>query len=476
MLSATGISKRFGETQALNQVSLELAQGSVHAILGENGSGKSTLMRILVGELTPDSGTITLNGQPYAPTSPQDAKANGVALVHQELAVCPHLTVTENLFLGSENHSKGILSEQQMQEEARSVFAKLGHPDLNVTQKVSNLSTAFRQLIDIARAVRSNAKVILFDEPTTSLARSDVEQLFKVIRTLREQGTAIAYITHFLDEVQEIADTATVLRDGEYVSSFQVQGTSTHKMAELMTGRELSSLYERTYHQPGKLLLQVREQAFESNNSLIEFDLHEGEVIGIAGLNGSGRTELLRRLFGLDPNREKTTPAKSWKSGKGIVSEDRKGEGLALKLSVCENLVLPKPGNKTINKSSQTQRTQTMIERLGIKTSSPHATISHLSGGNQQKVAFARLLDMDSKVLLLDEPTKGIDIGAKEQIYREINLLTAQGKGVILISSYLPELLGLSDRIVVLRRGEMVQNIAASQTNEQELLAWCAGA
>jgi len=485
LLTVQGVAKSFGPTLALKGVDFSLEPGEVHALLGENGSGKSTLMRILNGEIMPDGGSMTLRDQPYAPRNPLDAVAHGVTLIHQELAVCNHLTVWENIFLGVEIRTWGVLQVAAMRQKARECLAELGHPDFDVNQLVAGLSPSLRQLVEIARAVRSESSVVLFDEPTSSLTEKDVENLFTVIRRLKELGRGIVYITHFLDEVAVIADRATVLRDGEYISTVSVADTTPDSMASLMVGRDLGQIYHRSERHPGDVLLSAKSASGPKKPSNVSLDIRAGEIVGIAGLNASGRTEFLRALFGLDQLRagevsvlgsRHPNPAQSWKAGLGLVSEDRKTEGLALTLSIKENITLPRPGNPLVNEKERDTRSASVIERMGVKCQGPEQAIGALSGGNQQKVAIGRLMDQESRVWLLDEPTRGIDIGSKTQIYKLIDQLAVEGKAVLLVSSQLPELVGLCDRIIVFRRGEAVTELVGPETDTHELMRWCAGA
>jgi ribose transport system ATP-binding protein len=475
LFQATGISKAFGPTQALDDVGLDLRAGEVHAVVGENGSGKSTLMRILHGEISPDRGSMSIQGKPYAPNSPRQAMDRGMALVHQELAVCGHMSVWENVFLGAE---KGTSISAQI-DRTRELLGRLGHSDLDPNTEVRNLPPAVQQLVEIARAMRSEAQIILFDEPTSSLGRRDVDRLFDVIRELK-QDRAIVYISHFLDEIEVISDRVTVLRDGKNANVSTGDGMpSSAQIIEWMTGRTAEQVYHRTQRQPGEAVLAAQDVWGRKLPRGVSLDLRKGEVLGIAGLNGAGRTEFVRCLFGLDRARGTMqgesldagqTPGKRWKQGFGFVSEDRKTEGLALNLSLAENLTMPVPRGK------QLERTEAIIKRLRVKCRGPEQKISALSGGNQQKIAIGRLLDMDSNILLLDEPTRGIDIGSKGEIFRLIDELANQGKSVIFISSYLPELMGLCDRIAVMRRGEVVATLDARETNEHEVMQLCTGA
>lgn len=481
-----GVSKSFGPTQALKNVDFAVVPGEVHALVGENGSGKSTLMRIIHGEEHPDQGAMELNGRPYSPTNPRQAMDSGITLIHQELAVIPHLTVAENIFLGVESRKTAFLDQKAMEAKSAECLQTLGHPDIDPRALVGTLSPAQRQIVEIARAIRSDSKVVLFDEPTSSLGHRDIQALFTTIRNLKSQGRSVVYITHFLDEIKEVCDRATILRDGELVTTVQVADVDPKEIARLMTGRDVGQLYHRSPRTPGETVASVQNLSGQKLPKSVSLELKKGEVLGIAGLNGAGRTELVRCLFGLDPlktgeikihkHNAKPTPAKNWQTGFGFVSEDRKTEGLALTLSLAENLTMPRPGKFAVSPKSQAARTQTVIEKLNVKCQNPGQKIQALSGGNQQKIAIGRLLDSDCDIMVLDEPTRGIDIHSKSEIYRIIDALATEGKSIIFISSQLPELVGLCDRIAVLRRGELVQTIIPETGAERELMELCTGA
>ncbi|MCE9559374.1 MAG: sugar ABC transporter ATP-binding protein [Armatimonadetes bacterium] len=485
-LEVSGVCKSFGATLALNDVAFVVRAGEVHALAGENGSGKSTLMRILHGEILPESGVLTLEGVRYAPRSPREAMDAGVTLIHQELAVSNHLTVTENIFLGVEKHQRGVLSSREMRSKAEECLAQLGHSDIAPDILCGRLSTAQKQVVEIARAVRADSKVVLFDEPTSSLGHKDVEALFTLIRGLKQQGIAVVYITHFLDEIMTICDRVTVLRDSVNVGSLDVAATTPTKIATLMAGRELGKVFPHFDRSPGEPVMDcssIRGKKYPVNADL---RLLKGEVLGIAGLNGAGRTELVRCLFGLDKLKGGTVvafekpmrsnPSGNWRSGIGFVSEDRKGEGLASALSLTENLTLPRPGKVLVSAEDRRARTQAIIDQFQVKCSGPGQKMSSLSGGNQQKIAIGRLVDSESKIMILDEPTRGIDVRSKSEIYHMIHKFAGEGRSVILISSQFGELLGLCDRVMVMRRGEVVGEVLPKESSERELLEMCAGA
>lgn len=461
-LRLSGIRKRFGATVALDGVDLDIAPGEVHALVGENGAGKSTLMKILSGVHAPDAGTMQLDGNPFAPREPLDARRAGVVMVNQELAIAPHLSVAENLVLGAEPARGGLLRHAEERRLATDALTQLGRPDIPLHVPAGSLSVAEQQLVEIGRAIVLGCRVLVLDEPTSSLTRTDVEKLFALVRRLRSQGQAIVYISHFLEEVQALSDRYTVLRDGRSVATGRTADITMDAIARLMVGRNVDELYTRTPRSPGTPVLEVKDLAGPVKPSSASLTLRRGEVLGLAGLVGAGRSELLRTIFALDEVRAGTvsvgtyagpaSPLLRWRQGLGLLSEDRKTEGLALNLSLENNLTLPKLGWR-INPGALAAETAGWIERLGVRCAGPTQAIGNLSGGNQQKIALGRLLRNGADVLLLDEPTRGVDIGAKQNIYRLIDELAGSGKAVLMVSSYLPELLGTCDRIAVMCRG-----------------------
>ncbi|MCW5942466.1 MAG: sugar ABC transporter ATP-binding protein [Fimbriimonadaceae bacterium] len=484
--AAQGICKRFGATVALKDVAFDVEPGEVHALVGENGSGKSTLMRVLCGETAPDAGSMSLDGSTYRPTGPQDAHRHGVALIHQELAVCAHLSVAENVCLGAEPSVRLLLSRGTMAQTARQALAQLGHGDLDVWTEVGRLPVAMRQIVEIARALAADARVVIFDEPTSSLTQSDAERLFAVVAQLRGQGKAIVYISHFLDEIERVADRVSVLRDGEKVGTFARADIGRDRMVTLMVGRAVDEMYPRSERVPGDVLLRVEDLAGASKPTRASLTVRRGEVLGIAGLTASGRTELLRAVFGLDAVRQgrvtvgayggPASPARRWRQGIGMLSEDRKGEGLAMNLSISDNVTLANTNRGFwVSPARMRADASTWAERLRVRCQGPDQPVGALSGGNQQKVALGRLLSYGVDLLLLDEPTRGIDVGSKAEIYALVDRLVQEGKAVVIVSGYLPELLGVCDRIAVMHRGELGPPIDARTTAEARLASMVAG-
>lgn len=489
-LRLTGIKKSFGATHALRGVSLQIAPGEVHAIIGENGAGKSTLMKVLSGAHTADEGTMELAGNAFAPASPHDARMKGVAMIYQELNLAFHLSAQENILLGAESASLGWVDRKASRERARAVLAQLGHAHLELDRPAGSFSIATQQVIEIARALLTNPKVLIMDEPTSSLTQADTERLFATIGRLREQGVSILYISHFLEECRKIADRYTILKDGETVGTGNMADVSLDQIVTLMTGREVKDLYPRVEHQPGALVLEAKELVSAPRLRRASFQLRAGEIFGLAGLIGAGRTDLLRTLFSLDRIDSgevsivgapggKGTPGERWTQGVGFLSENRKEEGLMLTLSIADNLTLTKHSSfgrlGWIDGRRQRTVAQRWVEDLRVKCRDASQPVGQLSGGNQQKVALARLLEHPARIFLLDEPTRGIDVGSKAQIYQLIGELAGAGKAIVVVSSYLPELLGLCDTIGVMCRGELAAIRPRTEWNEADIMRVATG-
>lgn len=489
-LRMEGIQKRFGPTHALRGVHLEVRQGEVHALVGENGAGKSTLMKILSGAETPDEGRMALDGADYAPSGPQAARLRGVAMIYQELALAPHLDVEANVMLGLEKQRWGFVKRQNHRRRVAEALALLEHPEISPETPVGSLSPGACQLVEVARALVVDARVIVFDEPTSSLTRRDTEHLFAVISRLRARGVSIIYISHFLEEVQRIADRYTVLRDGQTVGGGSVPGTRLETMIEQMVGRGLAELYPRVPHELGEPILEVANLAGTPLPTRASFTLRRGEILGIFGLVGAGRTEMLRVLFGLEPAQAgeiciegRSTTASSphqWiRQGLGMLSEDRKREGLALSQSIADNLtyswLAPYVRAGWLRLSRRQAAVRQWLERLRVRCRGPEQRVGDLSGGNQQKVALARLLHQDAAILLLDEPTRGVDVGSKAEIYRLIGECAAAGKAVLFVSSYLPELLGVCDTLAVMARGRLSPSRPVGEWTAEGIMATATG-
>ncbi|MDO1447677.1 sugar ABC transporter ATP-binding protein [Rhodocytophaga aerolata] len=472
LLKLTNIIKTFGPVKALGGVQLEVAQGEIHALIGENGAGKSTLMKILSGAEKPDSGEIMFDGKPYHPQNPAEGRLSGIAMIYQELNLAPHLTIEENITLGIEKSKLGFAKSQKtLVQEALRI---LGQPDLDPSTPVNTLSIAKQQLVEIARALVLDTKLVILDEPTSSLTAADTQALFEVIARLKAKGIAVIYISHFLEEVQQICDRFTVLRDGQTVGTGSMAGTSIQQLIEQMVGRSLEDMYPHIPHTLGEPVLEV--QALQGKSALprsASFTLHRGEILGISGLVGAGRTEMIRCLFGLDKvaNGKVTImgrkdlqahylrPEKALDSGLDLLSENRKEEGLAVNLPIFTNITLSALKRVSrfgwLNLAQEKQQADEWCTKMNVKCRDSRQEVGALSGGNQQKVSIARLLNHNSDIFFMDEPTRGIDVGSKAEIYRLIQTLASQGKSIVMISSYLPELLGICDTLAVMHRGEL---------------------
>jgi len=460
-----GIRKNFGGTLALGGVDLTVAEGEIHALVGENGAGKSTLMRILSGALAPDSGSMELQGIPFQPANPREARDRGIAMVHQELSLALHLTAAENIMLGNEPRKRFILDRKALHKQAQAALDKVGRLDIPLDSPASLLSPAAQQLVEIARSVALGCEIFVLDEPTSSLGKEDANRLFELLRALKAEGASVIYITHVLEEVEVLADRCTVLRDGWVAGEVDGASFKAEKVVSLMAGRDL------------------------------DLEVYRGEIVGIAGLMGAGRTALLRTLFGLDPLAGgeihiqgftgPRSPFHRWENRTGFLSENRAGEGLAANLSVAQNLCLPGLHRLTRNgllpSTAAGEATSKWVEALGIRCSSSNQKVAELSGGNQQKVALARLLFMEADLLFLDEPTRGIDVGAKQGIYQWLDGLangnTPSGNpcGILMVSSYLPELLGICDRIAVMRDGVLGHARPVEELDEHSILLEATG-
>lgn len=484
------IGKSFGSTHAVDGVNLEVRAGEVLALVGENGAGKSTLLKILSGAHPPDRGSLEMDGRPFTPGSPHHARIEGVAMIYQELSLAPHLSVLENILLGREVTNLGVLRKSREREVAAHALGRAGRPDLPLDAKVSSLSSAERQIVEIARALAGEARLLIMDEPTSSLTAHDARNLFRTIRELRESGVSILYVSHFLEEVAEVADRVVVMRDGHKVGEGRMEELSIEEIIRLMVGREIGELFPKVAHGRGEELLEVKDLHGVKLPKGVSFNVHRGEVLGIGGLVGAGRSELLRALFGLDPIRSGSVrvsllerefsrgsgPGERWRAGAGMVAEDRKSEGLATQLSIADNLTLTHLSPYTrwgvyLPWKCRAASGKWAVN-LGLVCRSVDQPVASLSGGNQQKVAFGRLLHHDVDLFLLDEPTRGIDVGSKSHLYRLIGEAASRGKAVVMVSSYLPELFGVCDRLAVMRKGVLSEPRPVEDWTEEEMMRW----
>jgi len=490
-LRMRGIRKRFGGTVALDGVDFAVQAGEVHALVGENGAGKSTLMKVLSGAVRPEEGTMELDGAPFRPRDAHAARTAGVAMIYQELSLAPHLSVEANVLLGMEPSSFGLVRREEARRRTTEALEQLGRPNIDPEQRVGSLSIAERQIVEIARSLAVGCRVLVLDEPTSTLSTQDIQTLFELIGRLKRQDHAIVYISHFIEEVKEIADNFTVLRDGRSVGAGSGADHSVEEIVGMMIGKTVEQLYPRSDRRPGEVLLEVENLSSPPKPLSASLTLRRGEILGIAGLVGAGRTEFLRALFGLAPVRSGTirlglytgpaSPVARWNQGAGLLSEDRGNEGLAAGLSIADNITMNLKREARFCGLLSPGRTEReawkWIQRLGIRARDPRQRVRELSGGNQQKVAVARLLHQDVDVLLLDEPTRGIDVASKSQIYELINRLATgdraggiQPRAILMVSSYLPELLGVCDRIAVMCRGRLGPSRAVTEWDEHRLM------
>lgn len=484
-----GIVKEFSGVRVLNGVSFRLRRGSVHALMGENGAGKSTLMKILCGMYPATQGEIMIDGKTVKISSPIDAKRLGIAMIHQELSAFHELTVAANMFMNREYKRGFLLDDKRMNQAAAEILA-----DLNISidpkLKMNRLSVAEMQLVEIAKAVSTDADIIIMDEPTSALTEAEVANLYKTVRDLRSRGKAIVYISHKIEEIFAIDDEITVLRDGDFVAHDTIEAFDHDKLISLMVGRTLNQQFHKTHHSFGDVLLKVEDMSRSGKFSSVSFEVRAGEVLGISGLIGAGRTEVVETVFGLDRADsgdvyiagEKVnirSPRDAISHGLALVSEDRKNVGLNLVGSVKENITmanLEKYCRFGVIKSREEKKAgDGLMDMLSVKAHSRDTLVSALSGGNQQKVILARWMSTNPKVLILDEPTKGIDVGAKAEIYKLIDEFTAQGGCVIMVSSEMPEILGMSDRIAVMHEGELAAVFDRDEATQEKLLSAAAG-
>jgi inositol transport system ATP-binding protein len=489
LLTMSNITKSFSGVEVLHGVHLELNEGEVLGLIGENGAGKSTLMKILIGEERYDIGSIVLNGNEIAPHSPAEGLSLGISMIHQELTPIPEMTVAENLFIGKEPRRFGIVNKRKLLDMAAEQIMSL---DLNVSPnvKVKELSVSQIQEMEIAKVLARGSKIVIMDEPTSSLTDSEINKLFKVIRNLKKQGISIIYISHKLEELAEIADRVTVLRDGEYIDSYNIEDASRDRMIRDMVGRELKDVFPSVEKNVGDIVLSVRGLSKQRKFQNISFDLRKGEILGFFGLVGAGRTEIVSTLFGKEHadggsvvlNGQEISirsPHEAIKYKIALVSEDRKQYGLNLLASVKDNLlmVIQKKLTKLgiLKSRSSNKVVDQAIERFRVKVNSKEQIVETLSGGNQQKVVLSKWLLSEPEVIILDEPTRGIDVGAKAEIYRLIQRLVKEGRAVILISSEMPEIIGLCDRMIVLHEGKITGEFQKHEFDQEKILALAAG-
>ncbi|MEW5956307.1 MAG: sugar ABC transporter ATP-binding protein [Chloroflexota bacterium] len=488
LLEMKGIGKTFPGVKALEGVNLTVRAGQVHALLGENGAGKSTLIKILSGAYLKDEGEIFWEGQPVDIKDPQDAQQLGISTIYQEFNLAPHLTVAENIFLGHLPKKGLVIDWALARKRSEEILSSLG-VSIPVDTPTSTLSVAEQQLVEIAKALNRKTRILIMDEPSAVLGEKDLEKLFEVVRSLQASGIGIIYISHRLKEIFELADQVTVLKDGRYVDTRNVAEVTMDDLVRLMIGRALQDVYPTRAPKFGEVLLEIKNISRPKVLHDISFQLRAGEIVGFAGITGSGRTEVARVIFGADPYSgemqlygqpyQVRSPADAIRRRVALVTEDRKGQGLFLKLTVTTNTTMS--GLKQlcqvgiIKLREELKLVQKMIRQLSIKTPGPNFLVVNMSGGNQQKVVLARWLSIGTRVFILDEPTRGIDVGSKSEIYQIMAELTAQGVGIIMISSELPEILGMSDRVMVMREGRLVKELSRQEASEEAIMLHAVG-
>jgi inositol transport system ATP-binding protein len=490
ILKMENITKAFPGVVALNNVVLKVRKGTVHALMGENGAGKSTLMKILIGIYTPDSGTITYKDEKVTIASTNIALNMGISMIHQELSPIPYMTVAENIFLGREPVNRyGLINKKKMVENTKALFAKL-ELHINPNSLMKELSIANTQMVEIAKAISYDSSLIIMDEPTSAITEKEVDHLFKIIRSLKEDGVSIIYITHKMDEVFKISDDITVFRDGCHIQTIPAAETNKEGLISMMVGRELSNIFPKEDAEIGDVILSVRNITRKGKFQNVSFDLHKGEILGFAGLMGAGRTEVMECIFGIEKceegeiciNNKKVdikTPQDSIKQGMALLTEDRKLTGILSVLSVKDNMVLASIDKYRkgmfLNKKEINCVCEKEKEKLEIKTPSIEQMIKLLSGGNQQKVLISRWLLTSPEILILDEPTRGIDVGAKAEIHRLMSKLAQEGNAIMMISSELPEVLGMSDRVIVMHEGRISGEFLRGDVDQAKIMQCATG-
>ena len=485
VIELEGISKSFPGVKALDNVRLNLKAGEVLALLGENGAGKSTLMKILSGVYTKDSGEMKVFGNVVEDMTPQKAQELGVAIIHQELNMCQHLSVTENIFLGREIVRGGMLCKREMNKAAKEVLDRL-NIDIDPETIVGKLQLSKQQMVEIAKALSTNAKVLIMDEPTSSLTAKEINDLFIIIHKLRADGHGIIYISHRLEELQYIADRVTVLRDGQYITTMNYADTTLREIISYMVGRDIKEKFPRIECEVGDVIFEVKHLNAGRLVRDVNVTVRKGEIVGIAGLMGAGRTETTRAIFGVDPKESGEIllegkrvnihcPADSIKAGIVLVPEDRKRDGLCVKLNIRDNIALPNLDIlcdvfTVVNRRKKSDMADKTVKDLRIKLPNPDVDAGSLSGGNQQKMVVGKWLARDSKIVIFDEPTRGIDVAAKVEIYNLMNELKRQGIGVLFVSSEMPEILGISDRVIVMCDGKVTGEMLIAEATQEKIM------
>ncbi|MFZ3590028.1 sugar ABC transporter ATP-binding protein [Bacillus sp. DJP31] len=485
------VSKAFSTIRVLDNVEFELIPGEIHALMGENGAGKSTLMKILTGIHERDSGTIYVKGKEVYFKETKDAEEVGIAVIHQELNIIPYLTVMENMFLGKELTTGrfGILRTKEMRTKTKEALNRLGI-NLDPDSEAGQLSVGQQQMIEIARALSTNAEVLIMDEPTAALTDREIESLFKVVMNLRKDGVGVVYISHRMEEIFQICDRVSVLRDGSYIGTKKIKDTSFDEIVKMMVGRELGERFPKRTASIGQERIRIENYSKKGSFNNIDFSVRQGEILGVAGLMGAGRTEIMEVIFGYRKSQsgevyidgEKVNirnPYDAIKAGIGFVTEDRKTEGLVMGLSIRENISIPNLSQVSTKSIVSTEKEHKFVDELikqfHIKTANREQEVGSLSGGNQQKVVIGKWLGIQPKILILDEPTRGVDVGAKKEIYSIMNQLTEKGVSIIMVSSELPEILGMSDRILVIHEGSIGALFERGESNQEIIMRAATG-
>lgn len=488
----TGINKSFSGVHVLKDVHLNVRKGEVHALMGENGAGKSTLIKILSGVYSRDSGTVKVKGEEVAFANPKDAEERGINIIHQELNIIPHLTVTQNMFLGKElTYGKfGFLNKKAMKEATLESLKELGVTNINPEEPAGNLSVGQQQMIEIARALATKSELIIMDEPTAALTDREIEILFQVVNSLRERGVSIIYVSHRMEEIFQICDRITVLRDGEYIGTENIKDTSFDEVVRMMVGRELGERFPTRSSEIGEVIFEVEDLEIKNLFEKVNFEVRAGEILGIAGLMGAGRTEIMETIFGYRKKSKGTVklngkelvikhPLDAIKAGLAFITEDRKDKGLVINASIRENIALTNinsiSSKGVISKTRETELVNKLMKKLHVRAAGMNQEVKRLSGGNQQKVVIAKWIGINPKVLLLDEPTRGVDIGAKKEIYSIMNELSENGVAIIMVSSELPEVLGVSDRIMVIHEGKVTGVLNREEADQEKIMVAATG-
>jgi inositol transport system ATP-binding protein len=487
-LEAEGITKRYPGVVALDGVRLAIRPGTVHALMGENGAGKSTLMKVIAGIIRPDEGEIRVKGRPVHLHSPRDATDAGIAMIHQELNLVPHMTIAENVWIGREPTRLGLVNHAELNRRTKALFDRIGI-DLDPQRELGTLTVANQQMVEIAKAVSYDSDIIIMDEPTSAITDKEVEHLFAIIAELKRQNKSVVYITHKMAEVFRIADDLSVFRDGKYVATGPAADFNQQKLIALMVGRELTQMFPKGEAEIGEVALEVRDLALEGVFRGVSFQLRRGEILGLAGLVGAGRTNVAETIFGVTPATggeiriggkpvAVTSPKVAMEHGLALLTEDRKATGLFLMHSVLENMQIASVRTHTaagfVRQGALSATCERMKEQLRIKTPDLQETVGNLSGGNQQKALIARCLMTNPKVLILDEPTRGIDVGAKAEVHRLVSDLAAKGMAIVMISSELPEVLGMSDRVMVMHEGHVSGTLSRAEATQEKVMALAA--